>query len=393
MAADIDFEALGLLDGLDGDARQERAELIAWLLDRGFTLDDIRASVAAPPMLPANRVLGDDGDFVSAREICESTGIDLELLQRIQRAIGLPRIEDPDAAVLLRADGQAAARAKVFLDLGFDPDDTIAVMRVVMESLGHAAAVMREAALKTMLKPGATEIELAEASESLALRAAPMIGPMMEDLLRLELRHSFETEAVTAAERAAGRLPGARQITVCFADVVGFTRLGEALPPEDLERVANRLAELARDVSPAPVRFVKSIGDAVMLVCVDPAPLVGAVLDLVDAAAANDLPRLRIGVASGCAVTRAGDWFGSPVNVASRVTAAARPGTVLVAESTRDAIGNAGGFEWSSVGARHLKGVSGEVKVFHVGELKDRRSVFACVTLVPAVSRRHADAT
>ena len=114
-------------------------------------------------MLPANRVLGDDGDYVSARELCESTGLDLEFLQRIQRAIGLPRIEDPDAAVLLRADGQAAARAKVFLDLGIEPEDAVAVMRVVMESLGHAAAIMREAALKTMLKPGATEIELAEA--------------------------------------------------------------------------------------------------------------------------------------------------------------------------------------------------------------------------------------
>ena len=124
----------------------------------------------------------------------------------------------------------------------------------------------------------------------MALRAAPTFGPMMEALLRLELRHSFETEAVTAAERAAGTLPGARQVTVCFADLAGFTRLGEALPPEDLERVANRLAELAHDVSPAPVRFVKSIGDAVMLVCFDPLPLVAAVLDLVDAAAANDLP-------------------------------------------------------------------------------------------------------
>jgi adenylate cyclase len=366
MAPNVDFEALGLLDGLEGDARSERAELITWLLDRGFDLDHIRGSAAAPLMLPANRVLGDDGDHVSAREICESTGVDLELLQRIHTAIGLPRIEDPDAAVLLRADGQAAARAKFFLDLGFDPDDTIAVMRVVMESLTHAAAVMREAALKAMLTPGATEIELAEASEAMALQAAPMVGPLMEDLLNLQLRHSFETEAVTAAERAAGQLPGARQVTVCFADLAGFTQLGEALPPEDLERVANRLAELAHDVSPAPVRFVKSIGDAVMLVCFEPLPLVRAVLDLGDAAEANGLPRLRIGVASGCAVTRAGDWFGSPVNVASRVTAAARPGTVLIAESTRDAIGNGGGFDWSSVGARRLKGVRGDVKLFRV---------------------------
>jgi adenylate cyclase len=216
------------------------------------------------------------------------------------------------------------------------------------------------------LKPGATEIEVAGAIEALALRAAPSFGPMMEALLRLELRRSFETEAVNAAERAAGILPGARRMTVCFADLTGFTRLGEALPPEDLERVANRLAELAHDLSRAPVRFVKSIGDAVMLVCSDALPLVVAVLDLVAAAAADDLPRLRVGVATGSAVTRAGDWFGSPVNVASRVTAAAQPGSVFIAESTKDAIGSAGDLSWSWIGPRHLKGVSGEVKLFRV---------------------------
>jgi adenylate cyclase len=50
--------------------------------------------------------------------------------------------------------------------------------------------------------------------------------------------------------------------------------------------------------------------------------------------------------------------------VASRVTGVARPGTVLVSESVREAIGEADGFTWSFAGARHLKGVKGEVKVF-----------------------------
>jgi adenylate cyclase len=366
MASDAEFEALGMLDGLEGDARQERIDLISWLLTRGFRLDHIRGSVGAPLSLPANRVIGDDGEYVSARQICQSTGIDLGLLQRIHRAIGLPRIADPDAPNLLRVDGEAAAQARIILDLGIRPEDVVAVLRVMRESLGHAAAVMREAGLKAILKPGATEIEVAGAIEALALRAAPSFGPMMEALLRLELRRSFETEAVNAAERAAGILPGARRMTVCFADLTGFTRLGEALPPEDLERVANRLAELAHDLSHAPVRFVKSIGDAVMLVCSDALPLVVAVLDLVAAAAANDLPRLRVGVATGSAVTRAGDWFGSPVNVASRVTAAAQPGSVFIAESTKDAIGSAGDLSWAWIGPRHLKGVSGEVKLFRV---------------------------
>ncbi|OBF86188.1 cyclase [Mycobacterium sp. 852002-51163_SCH5372311] len=365
MAADVDIEASGLLDGLEGAARQDRVELINWLLDRGFSLDHIRESGAAPMMLPAYRVLGDDGTLVSAREICESTGIELGVLQRMQRAIGLPRIDDPDATVLPRADAEAVKHAKVFLDIGYDPEDAAAVMRVLVESLGHAAAMMREAALKTLLRPGSSEIELAQATEQLAHVAVPLLAPMMDDLMRLELRHSVENEAVNAAERAAGTLPGARPVTIAFADVAGFTRLGEALPPEDLERVASRLADLAHDVVATPVRFVKSIGDAVMLACPDPRPLLDAVLDLA-AAAANDLPPLRIGVASGSAVTRAGDWFGSPVNLASRVTAAAQPGTVLAAESTRDAVGNVGDFEWFSIGARRLKGVRAEVKLFRI---------------------------
>lgn len=361
----VDIEASGLLDGLEGDARQDRADLIAWLLDRGFSLERIRASAAAPVMLPAYRVLGDDGTLVSARDICDSTGIELDLLQRLQRAIGLPRIDDPDVAALPSADAHAVRHAKTFLDVGYAPEDAVAVMRVLVESLGQAAAVMRDAALKTLLRPGSSERELAQASEQLTEAATPFIAPMMDDLMRLELRHSIEMEAVSAAERAAGSLPGARPVTVAFADMAGFTRLGEILPAEELERVASQLADLAHDVAVPPVRFVKSIGDAAMLVCPQPAPLLEAVLDLADAAATN-LPPLRTGVVSGSAVTRAGDWFGSPVNLASRVTANARPGTVLVAESTRDAVGSAGNFEWVSVGARRLKGVRAEVKLFRI---------------------------
>lgn len=54
-----------------------------------------------------------------------------------------------------------------------------------------------------------------------------------------------------------------------------------------------------------------------MLVSSRPTPLVTTMLDLIDSASANDLPSLRIGVASGSAVSRAGDWFGNPVNLAS----------------------------------------------------------------------------
>jgi adenylate cyclase len=320
-----------LLGDLTGQARRERAELIQWLRAHDFDVQQIRGALI-PMLLPAHRVVGDDGTYVSAQQVCEATGINLDLLRRLHRAVDLPGVDDPGAAVQSRADAESVVRSKALIDYGFDADEVVAIVGVLVQGLGHAAEMIRKAALKVVLRPGASEIELATAFEDLASRAAPLLAPMIEDLLYLQLRRSFETEAVNFAERTAGSLPGARQVTVAFADLVGFTELGEMVAPEELEHIASRLAELARDVVVAPVRFVKTIGDAVMFVSSDALSLLNVVLDLVSAAAAHDLPRLRVGIASGWAVSHAGDWYGSPVNLASRITSAGRPDVVVVAE-------------------------------------------------------------
>lgn len=372
MADDVDIEASGLLDGLDGDARIARAELIQWLLEEGFTVDRIRTSFM-PMLLAARRVLGDDGTYVSARETCEKTGIDLELLQRLQRAMGLPTVDDPDAATLLRADAEAAAFGQRFIELGIEPDQLVQITRLLADGLSRAAEVMRYAGLATILEPTATELTVAKNSKMLVGEAAPLLGPMIQEMLRLQLRHLLETEAISASEIAEGqRVPGARLVSIAFADLVGFTRLGEVVPPQDLERLAHRLADLAHEAAVPPVRFIKTIGDEVMLVSPEPVPLLEAVMTLVEATEGDDdYPRLRAGMATGMAVSRAGDWFGSPVNLASRVTGAARPGSVLVSESTREAVGDDARFTWSFAGARHLKGISSDVKLFRVRRSTD----------------------
>lgn len=365
----FDVEASGLLDGLEGRARAERAELIPWLLERGVTVEQIRDSYQ-PMLLASRRILGDDGTTVSAREISEHNGIDLDLLQRVQRASGLPRVEDPDAAVHLRIDGEAAAYAQRFVDLGFSPDQIVLVVQVLSEGLARAADVMRYAALAAVSEPGATELDVAKRSETQMREVAPLLGPLITDMLRLQLLHVVETEAVNASERAEGiPLPGAREVTIAFADLVGFTRLGEVVDPEDLEKLAHRLTDLAREVAVPPVRYIKSIGDEVMLVSSDPVAMLEALLDLVDATEAIEgFPRLRTGVATGLAVNRAGDWYGGSVNLAARVTTASRPGAILVAESTREAVTGPSDerFTWSFAGGRHLKGIKDDVKLFRV---------------------------
>ncbi|MFV0496506.1 adenylate/guanylate cyclase domain-containing protein [Mycobacterium sp.] len=362
-----------LLDGLEGAQRAERADLVRWLLGEGIAFEEIAAT--NPPLLLAARYLvGDDGTYVSTREISESHGVEVELLQRLQRAAGLARVDDPDAVVHMRADGEAAASARKFLDLGLPPDHVVAVVRELSEGLSRTAEVMRTTMLSAIIRPGVTELQIAQASKVLVGQLAPLLGPMVHDMLFMQLRHLMETEAVNAGERAAGKaMPGARPVAVGFADLVGFTPLGEMVSAEELGRLAGRLADLARDLTAPPVRFVKTIGDAVMLACPDPAPLLDTVLRLVEAVDAEDnIPRLRAGVAAGMAVSRAGDWFGGTVNAASRVTGAARPGAVLVTESVWDAL-QAGGvgadFQWTYVGPRRLKGIKNETTLYRVRRL------------------------
>jgi len=363
----FDSEISDLLDGLTGRARAERAELILWLFEQGITAEEIRDSFA-PMLLAARRILGDDGSHISARQISDEVGIELDQLLRFQRASGLPQVDDPDAAVFMRPDGDTAVHIKRFLDLGIDPEQMLTVVRVLAEGLSNAAEVMRSAALGPVFHPGVTELEIAKGFQALVSQAAPLLGPMIQDMLLLQLRHVAETDAINANERRAGApLPGARLVACAFADLVGFTRLGEELPPEGIEQLSNRLAEIAREVVVAPVRLIKTIGDAVMFVSTDTAALLDVMLGLVAATEADELlPQLRVGVAHGSAVSRAGDWFGSPVNLASRVTSAARPGAVLVSESAREQIGEDDRYRCSFAGSRRLRGVISDVRLYRV---------------------------
>ena len=108
------------------------------------------------------------------------------------------------------------------------------------------------------------------------------------------------------------------------------------------------------------------IGDAAMLVSPEPEPLLDATLSLVEAVEEDDsLPSLRAGVARGEAIGRAGDWYGRPVNLASRITGFARDGTVVVNEAAKEAFGeDERPFDFSFAGKRRFKGINGEVALY-----------------------------
>jgi adenylate cyclase len=367
----VDFAALGLLDGLEGQQRAERERLLAQLHGDGVAVRDLEQATDAGVvvLLGADRLVG-GGSQYSVRQIAELSGLGLEFQMASMRAAGRA-IPDLDDAVLGPGDLELARVGSRFREFGLPDADSLEVIRLVAHGLAPVAEAMRHVAMKLALRPGLSEDQLALTFANAAEGLMPLTEPFLNEMMRLQLRTVAKSEVVNQAERQAGRLPGARDIAVCFADLVGFTRVGEEVPLDELSDIAGRLEHLTLATIGAPVRFVKSIGDAVMLVSPDAPSLLDAALSLVEAAGQehNHLPELRAGVAAGPALSRAGDWFGRPVNLASRITALAPPGSVLVTDGVRESFDNAEAtknLSFCTMGSRNLKGISQPVSVYRV---------------------------
>ncbi len=370
MAAErIDFAAEGLLDGLHGDERADRLTLLEYLAADGVSAAELRRAAASGTLmfLPAERIIGGRARYTSA-EAAGRTEVAEDYLLAVSRAMGLP-IPDEDEATYTDSDLEVLEMINRFRAAGITDEEMLDVVRALGRGLSQAAEVMRALPLRIVLEPGMSEHALAQRYASTVSELAPMIAPLISGLLNRHLRQMAQSEAINSAERSGGRLPGSREIAVCFADLVGFTRLGEEVPAEELGQLAVRLEALTTSVVEPPVRLVKTIGDAVMLTSSEPEPLLDAGLALLDAADAEgqDFPQLRTGMAVGDALSRAGDWFGRPVNLASRITQVARPGSLLAERGVRESAREA--YRWSFAGERRLRGIRDPVSLFRARRL------------------------
>jgi adenylate cyclase len=129
--------------------------------------------------------------------------------------------------------------------------------------------------------------------------------------------------------------------TFLFTDLVGFTALTATRGDDSAADVALAFYRRVRGLLPTHrAEEVKAIGDALMLRCEDAALAIRLGLRIVRELEEDpDCPPVRVGMHTGPAVEREGDWYGTTVNVASRLCAAAGGGEVLVSEATRDAAG------------------------------------------------------
>ena len=370
----IDFEAEGLLEGLKGEARESRLALLRRLSDDGVPPEELKQAVAEGrlTLLPVERALEGSGRHYTLDEVAEKSGLDREFFEAVLRALGVAR-PAPDDRQFTDADVSAAQRIKAAREAGIPDDEQLEISRAMSRAMANVATAVTRVFGRAFLRPGDTEEELAlryaEASQTLN----PVISEALLHVFNIHLREEVRLAALGQQDIEAGSLPAAQDMTICFADLVGFTRLGERVDADELGAIAGRLAAIATEVADPPVRLVKTIGDAAMLVAPAPDPLIDAALGLVEAAESEELPPLRVGVARGRALGRGGDWYGRPVNLASRITGFARPASVVAAEEVREAAGD--GWAWSFAGKRRFKGIKGDVAVYRVrrGELTSER--------------------
>lgn len=360
-----DFQAEGLLDGLDGDARDARLRLLEQLESDGVELDELREACAEGrlALLPLERALTPPGDRLTFEQMAERAELDKQFLANLTRALGLP-MPEPDEAAFGEPDVEAAKTVGGFRAAGLDDEDLLEVTRVLGHATSQIVAALRSMFVNSFFKQGDSEYDVAVRWAE----AAQNMNPLLEDVLLYILRAQQISQLRQGVFDLAGLGSGAQSTSVAFADLAGFTRLGEQVAADQLGSVAGRLTALATEAAQPPVRLVKMIGDAAMLVAPEPRQLLNALLDLVDAVEAEgeQFPPLRAGVACGDALSRGGDWYGAPVNLASRITDKARPGSIVVTAEFRERVPEAD-YRWTRLpGKRKFKGVSEDQVLFRV---------------------------
>jgi adenylate cyclase len=170
--------------------------------------------------------------------------------------------------------------------------------------------------------------------------------------------------------------------TFVFTDLVGYTALTAAEGDERAAQVAIEFYECVRRLLERyRAEEIKAIGDALMLRCHQPhlAIELGCAIVL-ELSAKPRFPPVRVGMDTGPAVNRAGDWYGSTVNVAARLCSAAAGGEVLVSEVTRDAAGALGDVQLDERRLHWLKNVIEPVaaRIARPLELSAKPSPGAC---------------
>lgn len=296
------------------------------------------------------------GRRYSPTELWELAGVPESLARQLWLAMGFPSLPD-DEEVLTDRDLQALRRAGELLQTGvFGPEQLVTQTRLMSQALSTIAT----AHVETLDSSGSPQGLLAHLAGENEADPLLVLDELLSYLYRRHLLAALERTAL-ASEPAGHALP---RTVVGFADLTNFSATAAAATEEELTVLVDEFVALATNlVASAGGRVIKLIGDEVMFSVDQPARAAGVALDLVEMAGDPGLPPVHAGLAAGPVLSHHGDLFGSTVNTASRLSDAARAGTVLVDAALADALAGVAGVETRRVHLRALKGI-GHVPVY-----------------------------
>jgi adenylate cyclase len=312
----------------------------------------------AMQLLAIDRLLVPGTRRYTQHEVVERAGVDLETARKLWRAIGFPDVPE-DQAAFTDSDIEALKTLKQLIDQGVvDPEVALQLTRVFGQSLSRMAdaqvASMRDRIEQPLRQAGASEAEIAEAVTTVAGGILPTIEQFVSYLWRRHLAAAAQRQLFYGSESSAGET-----VTVGFADLVGFTALSQQLDERELASMVDRFETLAYDtIAELNGRIVKMIGDEVMFVTDEPAGGARIALRLAEAYADDEtLPDVRVGLATGPALAREGDYFGPTVNLASRIVNLAYAGSAVASDEVHQALEDNPEFDWKPLRPRRLKGI------------------------------------
>ncbi|HEX8001405.1 MAG TPA: adenylate/guanylate cyclase domain-containing protein [Mycobacteriales bacterium] len=316
----------------------------------------------------AGEMAGEIGEIVvgeasyTRAETATAAGVPLDRAVALWRAMGFAEIPDDDR-VFTERDVRALRTAETLRSLGVvDEAGLLALTRTMAQGLSRLAHSHARIAADYLGR-------LVDLSDPLVDATAHAVGEGLLDDVASLLEYVWRRHLAVAAQSAFVTADTTTETAVGFADLVGFTELTRGLSDEELATLVESFEHLAAQVvADAGGRVVKTLGDEVMFVAADARAAAALALDLAAASAAQGR-EVRAGVAYGPVVARLGDVFGPTVNIASRLTGLARPGTVLLDRGAASALRGDTAFEVTPLRRQSVRGYS------HLAPFRVRRAV------------------
>ncbi|MFC5064369.1 adenylate/guanylate cyclase domain-containing protein [Actinomycetospora atypica] len=271
-------------------------------------------------------------------DVAERAGVSLEQSARLWSALGFPRVPD-DVEAFSESDVEALGLVDELLAQdAFDEAEALAIARTLGQSMARLAEWQANLLRRVVAERGA-----ADDPETVTDSVRTLV-PLIEKLQAYTWRRHLLVTSGRMLSSLAGEQgdvdPSATTTVVGFADVVGFTALSRQVDPDELRALLERFEGVSTDVvARHGGRIVKTLGDEVLFVCPDVAQALEIAFALHDEVP-DDSERLslRIGLAHGEVLPRYGDVYGPTVNIASRLTSHARPGTTLLDDGMTEAV-------------------------------------------------------